>query len=49
MSEPSCYCGHVLDEHAADPKYPRGSLRCTVEGCDCIAFEENEDAEEEDE
>ena len=35
MSEPLCYCGHVEDEHED------GFFRaCTVEGCECIAFEQ---------
>jgi hypothetical protein len=41
--EPVCACGHVANEHGGDPKYP-GSTACAVEGCDCIAFEEQEDA-----
>lgn len=43
--EPTCHCGHVRDEHGGDPKYPR-ALACNVEGCHCINFEENEDADE---
>jgi hypothetical protein len=38
--EPECHCGHVLDEHAPDGK------KCCIEGCDCIYFEENPDANE---
>jgi hypothetical protein len=36
-----CVCGHVRDEHVA------GNLfnRCVVEGCDCLDFEHDEDAE----
>jgi hypothetical protein len=38
-----CTCGHAIEEHGHDPKYP-GSMACTV--CDCIAYEaeENDDA-----
>ena len=42
-----CTCGHVLDEHALDPKFLRGSWSCTIEGCDCIAFEKGDDEDEE--
>ena len=35
---PTCSCGHVDDEHGQDPKYP-GSSSCTIEGCECICFE----------
>lgn len=39
----SCYvCGHSEDEH---PEYGK----CEAEGCDCIAFELDEDDEDEDE
>jgi hypothetical protein len=41
----NCHCGHADDEHyepGEDKKYP-GSTACTVEGCDCIAYEENDD------
>lgn len=40
MTETSdtCVCGHVLDEHGHDPKYP-GSTACTIAGCECICFE----------
>jgi hypothetical protein len=40
----TCHCGHVDDEHGHDPKYP-GSTACTIDGCECIAFEENAEAE----
>lgn len=43
----TCYCGHVFDEHGGDPKHPQ-SLACTIEGCHCIHFEHNPDADEED-
>ncbi len=35
-----CECGHIYDEHEA------GGKDCTVEGCHCIYFEANPDAEE---
>jgi hypothetical protein len=41
-----CHCGDALDEHGGDPKYP-GSTSCTVEGCDCIAYEEGASDEDE--
>lgn len=31
-----CVCGHSVEEHGHDPKYP-GSTACTE--CDCIAYE----------
>lgn len=47
-----CVCGHALDQHGGDPKYP-GSTACTGEvlssdgntdePCDCIAYEADED------
>jgi hypothetical protein len=42
-----CTCGHALDEHGGDLKYP-GSTACHGEGndgedCDCSAYEEDED------
>lgn len=40
----TCHCGHVQDEHGNDPQYP-GSTSCTIEGCECIAFEKNPEAE----
>lgn len=40
-----CYCGHVEDEHGGDPKYP-GSTACAVENCDCIGFDHDEEADE---
>lgn len=39
----TCHCGHVQDEHGDDPEYP-GSTACSIEGCDCIAFEKNPEA-----
>ena len=40
----NCHCGHVVDEHGGDPDYP-GSTACNIEDCECIAFEENPDAD----
>lgn len=34
----TCTCGDVADEHGGDPEYP-GSTECTVDGCECLAFE----------
>ncbi len=36
---PTCTCGHAIEEHGHDPKHP-GSTACTE--CDCIAFEADE-------
>lgn len=41
----TCVCGDVLDEHGQDPDYP-GSTSCNVEECDCVAFEADLNAEE---
>jgi len=30
-----CACGHVVDEHD-----PGALMRCLVEGCGCVAFDE---------
>lgn len=38
-----CMCGHAIEEHGGDPKYP-GSTACTE--CDCIAYEADESKEE---
>ena len=38
--EMNCTCGHTEEEHGGDSEYP-GSSACSVEGCDCIAFEED--------
>lgn len=35
----ACTCGHAVEEHGSDPKFP-GSTSCTE--CDCIAYESNE-------
>ena len=37
----ACQCGHAVEEHGHDPEYP-GSTACSVEGCDCIAYEADE-------
>jgi hypothetical protein len=42
-----CVCGHAKDDHGNDPEYP-GSTACNHKGCDCIAFEEDEEAPAED-
>lgn len=39
-----CVCGHAVEEHGDDPKYP-GSTAC--QECDCIAYEADEEFEEE--
>lgn len=36
--DPQCTCGHPKEEHGGDSEYP-GSTSCSVEDCDCIAFE----------
>ena len=40
-----CICGHSIEEHGRDPNYP-GSTACSIEGCGCIAYEENDEDEE---
>lgn len=42
----SCVCGHAIEEHGHDPKYP-GSTACQIDECDCIAYEEGDDGDEE--
>jgi len=37
----NCTCGHHEEEHGGDPEYP-GSSGCSVEGCDCVCFEQDE-------
>jgi hypothetical protein len=37
-----CTCGHVYDEHGGIPEYP-GSTKCSIDDCDCLSFEEDED------
>jgi hypothetical protein len=34
----TCVCGHAIEEHGDDPKYP-ASTACNADGCDCIAYE----------
>ena len=41
----ACHCGHAIEEHGHDPRHP-GSTACSIEGCDCIAFEEADDEDE---
>lgn len=41
----TCVCGDVEDEHGQDPEFP-GSSACSIEGCDCVAWEWNEEDEE---
>jgi len=45
MGTKQCVCGHMQDEHGGDKNYP-GSTSCTVPGCDCIAYEEDAEPEE---
>ena len=42
----ACTCGHAEEEHGHDPQYP-GSTSCQIAGCDCVAFED--DGEDDDE
>ena len=49
MSEPTCHCGHVQDEH--NPGGPCEAYAPTDQAdesddCPCIYFELNEDADE---
>ncbi len=46
----SCHCGHVEDEHGTTnkKKYP-AMVRCLVKGCDCVHFEHNPEADDQDE
>lgn len=39
----ACTCGHAIEEHGHDRKYP-GSTACTE--CECVAFEAAEDDDE---
>jgi len=34
----ACMCGHSVEEHGHDPKFP-ASTACRVKECKCIAFE----------
>ena len=38
-----CTCGHAIEEHGHDPRYP-GNTACTI--CGCIAYEADESAED---
>jgi len=40
----ACMCGHAEEEHGHDPDYP-GSSACTVEDCDCVAYDPDTDYE----
>lgn len=42
-----CVCGHAEEEHGNDPMFP-GSTSCEIPGCDCIAYEPDENEEEDD-
>ena len=42
-----CSCGDAPEEHGRDPHYP-GSTSCNVPGCDCVAYEADPEAVEED-
>lgn len=42
----ACTCGHAPEEHGHDPKFP-GSTACTIKGCDCIAFDEAPEEDDE--
>jgi hypothetical protein len=39
MSEQTCACGHVRDEHTSTASRP-----CLIEDCPCLAFEHDPDA-----
>lgn len=44
MSEDkACTCGHSIEEHGHDPKYP-GSTACTEDDCECCAYEAEDDS-----
>ncbi len=36
----TCTCEHVEDEHGGDPEFP-GSTACTIDGCECLAYEDD--------
>ena len=38
MARECCTCGHVVDEHTRSFMQP-----CEIKGCDCIAFEAEDD------
>lgn len=41
-----CVCGHSVEEHGDDPKYP-GSMACNIEECGCIHYEADESEDDE--
>lgn len=45
---PICLCSHLKEEHDNDPNN-LDINPCTVDGCECDFFEEDEDAEVEEE
>lgn len=38
MEPKACVCGHSEEEHGRVPEFP-GSMECTADDCDCIAYE----------
>ena len=42
---PCCTCGHTVEEHGHNPKYP-ASTACTE--CDCIGYEADHQGDEDD-
>jgi hypothetical protein len=38
----NCTCGHAADEHGGSKTFP-ASTACNVDGCDCCAYEPDED------
>lgn len=44
MSDRICQCGHAEDDHGHDSEFI-GSTACREEGCECIAFDHDPDAE----
>ncbi len=40
----ACTCGHDEEEHGGDPEYP-GSSACTIDACDCVCFEADEESD----
>ena len=39
-----CQCGHAVEEHGHDPRYP-GNTGCTI--CGCLAYEADVDGDDE--
>lgn len=35
--EPTCYCGHVRDEHTTNEDFELAE--CTIEDCKCVMYE----------